>query len=194
MKLLGADAPLFVRHPMLVHLLLLLTLTLPATLALAEAPVSANEEPDSDQSDIYYNAMLRSIDLDKTRWKAFGRSMESGPWFYDTQSIKRHGTTVTAMVTVFPHPQKTAIYSAVYSDHTKIRKIVFETEINCTAHSYRQPQIRVYGYFQELLAEHSNTNSFSAIKPGTTTDTLRNLVCVTYKKKRARHIPVAPPQ
>jgi len=171
---------------MLFRLLLILILTLATTTALADDPVSADEDPASDQTDVYYNAMIRSIDLDKTRWKPFSRSLESGPWFYDTQSTIRNGQKVTVMVTVFPHPQKTDIYSPVYSDHTKIRKIVFETDINCTAHTYRQPRIQVYGYYKELLAEHSNTSTrFSAIKKGTTTDTLQGLVCGTgHKKKR----------
>jgi hypothetical protein len=104
---------------------------------------------------------------------------------YDTRSLKRMGNTVTAMVTVFPHPQKTALYSSVFSDHTKIRKIVFETEINCKTAAYRQPQIRVYGYYRELLAEHSNNkNGFSSIRQGTTTDTLRSLICRPATKKK----------
>jgi hypothetical protein len=156
----------------------------PTSLAQAEEPVPADEMPESEQSDIYYNAMLRSIDLDKTRWKAFSRSMESGPWFYDAGGIKRHGTWVTTMVTVFPHPQKTALYSTVFSDHTKIRKIVFETEIDCARASYRQPSIRVYGYYQELLAEYARTKALSPIKPGTTTDTLRNLLCGPSRTKK----------
>jgi hypothetical protein len=171
---------------MLFRLILTFILTLSASLVLADDPVSAPEDPDSDQMDMYYNAMIRSIDLDTTRWKTFSRSMEGGPWFYDTLSLKRVGNTVTAMVTVFPHPQKTALYSPVFSDHTKIRKIIFETEINCKTAAYRQPQIRVYGYYRELLAEHSNTtNGFSSIRQGTTTDTLRSLVCgAGIKKKR----------
>jgi hypothetical protein len=153
----------------------------------AENTLATEEEPDSDQSDIYYNAMIRSIDLDKTRWKAFSRSMESGPWFYDTQSLKRNGNKATVLVTVFPHPQKTAIYSSVYSDHSNIKKIVFETEINCNAHTYRQPQIRVYGYYKELLANYSTNKkrNYSPIKTGTTTDTLRSMVCGPGKKKKS---------
>ena len=171
---------------MLFHIIVILALFLPATLVFADVPLSAIEEPDSDQADIYYNAMIRSIELDKTRWKTFSRSMESGPWFYDTQSLKRKGTKVTAMVTAFPHPQKTAIYSRVYNDHTKIRKLVFETEINCSAHTYRQSQIQVFGYYKELLAEYSQKNTFSPIRLGTTTDTLQNLVCGPAKKKKGR--------
>jgi hypothetical protein len=161
--------------------------------ALSAGPARAEEtgiipaEPDSDQYDMYYDAMLRSIELDKSRWKSFSRSMESGPWFYDTQSLKRDGSKLTVLVTVFPHPTKTELYSAVYHDHTKIRKIVFVTELDCSKHTYRQPQISVYGYYRELLAEHSSTGKkqdFSAIKPGTTTDTLRSLVCGSGKKKR----------
>lgn len=156
-----------------------------ATLAFADEPISAEDDPGSDQSDIYYNAMIRSIDLDRNRWKSFSRSMESGPWFYDTQSLKRNGNKVTVMVTVFPHPQKTAIYSPVFNDHTKIRTIVFETDIDCKARTYRQPQIRVYGYFRELLAEHVNSgkSGYSSIRQGTTTDTLRSLVCKPDRKK-----------
>ena len=162
-------------------------------LALSAGPAHAEEtgliqaEPDSDQYDMYYDAMLRSIELDKSRWKSFSRSMESGPWFYDTQSLKRNGNKITALVTVFPHPNKTELYSPVYHDHTKIRKIIFVTEINCSKHTYRQPQIGVYGYFKELLVEYSangENQSFSPIKPGTTTDTLRTLVCGPDKKKR----------
>src|SRR5512133_3369229 len=164
---------------MLFRLIVLLILTFPAAFVCAEDSVPAEELPASDQSDMYYNAMIRSIDLDKTRWKPFSRSMESGPWFYDTRSLKRSGKKVTTLVTVFPHPQKTAIYSPVFSDHAKIRKIVFETEITCNTHTYRQPLIQVYGYANELLAEYSNTGNKAApsIKPGTTTDTLRSLLC-----------------
>lgn len=174
--------------PMFFRFLLIALLALPAHFAMAEEPTTADEEMDSNQSDIYYNAMIHSIDLDRSRWKTFSRSMESGPWFYDTQSLKRNGSKVTALVTVFPHPQKTAIYSPVYSDHTKIRKIVFETEINCKTQTYWQPQIRVYGYYKELLAEHENSNKnhvYSSIRQGTTTDTLRNLVCSPVKKKKS---------
>jgi len=162
-------------------------------LALSAGPAHAEEtgliqaEPDSDQYDMYYDAMLRSIELDKSRWKSFSRSMESGPWFYDTQSLKRSGNSLTVLVTVFPHPNRTELYSPVYHDHTKIRKIVFSTEINCSSHTYRQPQISVYGYYRELLAEHSSIDKkqgFSAIRPGTTTDTLRSLVCGSDRKKR----------
>jgi hypothetical protein len=175
----------YVRLSMLLRLLFILVLTFAATTAVADDTVSADEDPESDQTDVYYNAMIRSIDLDKTRWKPFSRSMESGPWFYDTQSTIRNGQKVSVMVTAFPHPQKSAIYSSVYSDHSKIRKIVFETEINCSAHSYRQPRIRVYGYYKELLAEHTNNSlKFSSIKKGTTTDTLMGLVCGTGNKKR----------
>jgi hypothetical protein len=173
---------------MFFRFILLTLLALPATFVFADDPVRAESDQDSesDQSDIYYNAMIRSIDLDKTHWKAFSRSMESGPWFYDTRSLKRNGQKVTATVMVFPHPQKTAIYSSVYSDHSKIRKIVFEMEINCAAHTYRQPQIRTYGYYKELLAEHSNRSglSFSSIRKGTTTDTLHGLICTPAKKKK----------
>ena len=65
--------------------------------ALSAGPARAEEtgliqaEPDSDQNDMYYDAMLRSIELDKNRWKSFSRSMESGPWFYDTQSLNLDG-------------------------------------------------------------------------------------------------------
>jgi hypothetical protein len=168
---------------MLFRALLIILLSNTASIAFAEEPVSADVNPESEQSDIYYDAMIRSIDLDKSRWKSFSRSMESGPWFYDTQSLKRDGRKVTALVTAFPHPQKTVIYSSVYSDHTKIRKIVFETEINCSTNKYRQPKIRIFGYYKELLAEHSNKNPFSSIRQGTTTDTLRGLLCGPGKKK-----------
>jgi len=173
--------------------LVLSCLVLSVLTALSAGPARAGEtgliqaEPDSDQYDMYYDAMLRSIELDKSRWKSFSRSMESGPWFYDTQSLKRKGSKLTVLVTVFPHPNKTELYSPVYRDHTKIRKIVFVTEINCSKHTYRQPQISVYGYFHELLAEHSsndNKQGFSPIRPGTTTDTLRSLVCGSDRKKK----------
>ena len=124
--------------------------------------------------------MLRSIELDKNRWKSFSRSMESGPWFYDTQGLKRNGSKVTALVTVYPHPNKTEFYRSVYPEHTKIRKIIFVTEINCSKRTYLQPQISIHGYYEELLAEHSasgKTQKLLPIKPGTTTDTLRSLVC-----------------
>ncbi|MBK5273807.1 MAG: hypothetical protein JJE30_01985 [Desulfuromonadales bacterium] len=170
-----------------------LCLVLIIMLSASAGPVRGEEaepvraEPDADESDVYYNAMLRSIELDKGRWKSFSRSMESGPWFYDTQSLKRNGNKVTAQVTVYPHPQKTERYNSVHVDHTKIRKIVFLTEINCSQHSYRQPEIRVYGYFSDLLAEHLSNGKksvFSPIRPGTTTDTLRTLVCIPDRKKK----------
>jgi hypothetical protein len=167
-----------------VLMLLLAQSAVPAGAAEAE-PVQA--EPDPDQQDLYYEAMLRSIELDRNRWKSFSRSVESGPWFYDTQSLKRIGSKVTVQVTVYPHPSKTELYRSVHSEHTKIRKIDFVTEIDCSRHSYRQPQISVYGYYRELLAEHSSigdTPGFSPIKPGTTTDTLRGLVCGPERKKR----------
>jgi len=153
----------------------------------AEEAVTDPDEPDSDQHDMYYEAMLRSIELDRTRWKSFSRSLEGGPWFYDTQSLKRDGKKVTALVTVYPHPNRTGLYGSVYPEHTKIRKIVFLTEIDCSKRTYRQPQISVHGYYRELLAEHSPNGSvqnYSPIKPGTTTDTLRSLVCVPDKKKK----------
>ena len=173
----------------LVHSCVVLTLlqALPAGPARADETGIIQAEPDSDQYDMYYDAMIRSIELDKSRWKSFSRSMESGPWFYDAQSLKRDGDRLTVLVTVFPHPNKTEPYSPVYHDHTKIRKIVFATEINCSKHTYRQPQISVYGYYRELLAEHSSVGKkqdYSAIRPGTTTDTLRSLVCVSDRKKR----------
>jgi hypothetical protein len=168
-------------------IMLILILTLSAAPTRATETEPSHADPDTDQSDIYYDAMLRSIELDTNRWKSFSRSMESGPWYYDTQSLKRNGKKVTALVTVFPHPNRTDIYRSVYGEHTKIRKIEFVTEINCAKQTYRQPQIRVYGYFRELLAEHSfngKEQNYSPIKLGTTTDTLRILVCGPDKKKR----------
>jgi hypothetical protein len=44
----------------------------------------------------------------------------------------------------------------------------------------------VYGYFNELLVEHiqgGRSLKFSPIKPGTTNDTLQNLVCGSGRKK-----------
>jgi len=175
------------RMGMTFSLVLFLLLALSADPARAEDTGLIQAEPDSDQYDMYYDAMLRSIELDKSRWKSFSRSMESGPWYYDTQSLKRDNNRVTALVTVFPHPDKTELYSPVFPEHAKIRKIVFVTEIDCTKHSCRQPQIRVYGYYRELLAEHSYNDrerTFSPIKAGTTTDTLRTLVCGPDKKKK----------
>ena len=169
------------------NLFLILLLVLHVGPILAEEPESTLTEADSDQPDIYYDAMIRSIELDTNRWKSFSRSMESGPWFYDAQGLKRDSGKVTALVTVYPHPNRTEIYSSVYPEHTKIRKIEFATEIDCSKRTYRQPQIRVHGYFNELLAEHSSEGTqmtFSPIKPGTTTDTLRSLVCSPDKKKR----------
>lgn len=168
-------------------LVLILMLTLSAGPVQAEGTAPVDDVLESEQYDMYYDAMLRSIELDKSRWKTFSRSMESGPWFYDTQSLKRAGNKVTVLVTVFPHPNKTELYRSVYPEHTKIRKIVFVTEIHCSKHSYRQPQISVHGYFKELLVEHvsnAKNQSFSPIRPGTTTDTLRTLVCGPGKKKR----------
>lgn len=168
-------------------LVLFLLLASSAAPASAEEPEPIHAESDSDQYDMYYDAMLRSIELDKSRWKSFSRSMESGPWFYDTQGLKRDNSKVTVPVTVYPHPNKTELYRSVYPEHAKIRKIVFVTEIDCSKHTYRQPQIRVYGYFRELLSEHApvtKNQGFSPIKPGTTTDTLRTLVCNPDRKKR----------
>jgi hypothetical protein len=168
-------------------LAMILLLALSAAPACAEDTEPVLAEQDSDQCDLYYDAMLRSIELDKSRWKSFSRSMVSGPWFYDTQSLKRDGSRVTALVAVYPHPNNTELYSSVHHEHTKIRKIDFVTEIDCSKHSYRQPRISVYGYYKELLAEHSSvgtTQKFSPIKPGTTTDTLRGLVCGPERKKR----------
>jgi hypothetical protein len=170
-----------------VCLALILLLAVSAGPAQAEERGPAAAEPDSDQYDMFYDAMLRSIELDRNRWKSFSRSMESGPWFYDTQSLKRTGKKVTAQVTVYPHPNRTELYRSVYPEHTKIRKIVFLTEIDCSRHTYWQPQISVYGYYRELLAEHSaedSKQSFSPIKPGTTTDTLRGLLCGPDRKKK----------
>jgi hypothetical protein len=173
--------------------LLPLCLVLIIMLSASAGPVRGEDtepvrpEPDAEGCDVYYNAMLRSIELDKGCWKSFSRSMESGPWFYDTQSLKHNGNKVTAQVAVYPHPQKTERYSPVYGDHAKIRKIVFLTEINCSKHSYRQPEIRVYGYYGDLLAEHLRNGEnavFSPIRPGTTTDTLRTLVCIPDRKKK----------
>ena len=167
--------------------LLITLLSFSATPACSEETEPVHSEADSDQSDLYYAAMLRSIELDTTRWKSFSRSMESGPWFYDTQGLKRNGSRVTALVTVYPHPNKTELYRSVYPDHTKIRKLVFVTEIDCSKRTYRQPLISVHGYFKELLAEHASTGKtqkFSPIKPGTTTDTLRGLICGPDRQQR----------
>lgn len=163
---------------MIIRFILLLTLTLHAVPATAEPPVRAEEEPEAEQSDIYYNAMIKSIDLDKNRWKPFSRSLEAGPWFYDAQGVVHNGAMAKTSVTVFPHPLKTAIYSSVYEHHRKIRKIVFETEINCSAQTYRQPLIIAYGYYNEELIKHANpARGFSTIQKGTTTDTLQGLIC-----------------
>ncbi len=165
----------------------LLLLALSASPARTEESESIPAEADADQSDIYYDAMIRSIELDTSRWKSFSRSMESGPWFYDAQGLKRNNGKVTVPVTVYPHPNRTEIYSSVYPEHARIRKIEFVTEIDCSKRTYRQPQIHVHGYFNELLAAHSSEATqmtFSPIKPGTTTDTLRSLVCTPDRKKR----------
>jgi hypothetical protein len=153
--------------------------------ARAEDTEPVRPEPDAEQGDLYYDAMLKSIELDKNRWRSFSRSMEGGPWFYDTQGLKRGNGTVTVPVTVYPHPNRTEVYRSVYPEHAKIRKIVFVTEINCSGKTYRQPRISVHGYFNELLVEHIRAGRqlrFSPIKPGTTTDTLRNLVCGSGRK------------
>lgn len=168
-------------------LVLLLLLFLSAGPVRAEEAGPGHAEPDQEQSDMYYDAMLRSIELDTGRWRSFSRSMESGPWFYDTQGLKRAGSRVTVPVTVYPHPDRTEIYRSVFAEHPRIRKIVFVTEIDCSKGAYRQPLISVHGYYKELLAEHSsggNNQSFSPIRPGTTTDTLRGLVCSPDRKKR----------
>ena len=155
---------------------LLLLVTAPALRA--EEPLSAETDPLAEQGDIYYNAMLRSIDLDRSRWKPFSRSPEGGPWFYDSVGLKRNGSRVATSVTVFPHPLKTALYAQVFNDHRKIKKIVFDTEFDCKARSYRQPRIVAYGYYDELLVTHNYPDrNFTPIKQGTTTDTLQGLVC-----------------
>jgi len=167
--------------------LLTIVLSLPAGPVYGEDANPRNAEPEAEQADVFYDAMLSSIELDKSRWKSFSRSLESGPWFYDTQGLIRNGQKVTAQVTAYPHPDRTEIYRSVYSDHTKIRKIVFLTEIDCARRSYRQPEIRVYGYYKELQAEHlrpSKDLDFTPIKAGTTTDTLRSLICLPDRKKR----------
>ena len=166
---------------------LLLLLSTGASPARAGESVSPRTEAEAEQSDVFYDAMIRSIELDRNRWKSFGRSMESGPWFYDTQGLVRSGRQVTARVAVYPHPERTELYASVYGDHTKIRKIDFVTEIDCSRHTYRQPEIRVYGYNRELLIEHVRQGkelAFSPIRPGTTTDTLRTLVCPPGVKKK----------
>jgi hypothetical protein len=180
-------------HTGLWHAAARISLVLSLLLAFPAGPGRAGEaeplqaESDSDQYDMYYDAMLRSIELDKNRWKSFSRSMESGPWFYDTQGLKRDSSKVTVPVTVYPHPNKTELYRSVYPEHAKIRKIVFATEIDCSKLTYRQPQIHVYGYYGELLIEHApvtKDQGFSPIKAGSTTDTLRTLVCNPDRKKR----------
>jgi len=171
---------------------LLLTWLVLAAALLRPGPIRGEDEPvralpDDEGSDLYYNAMLKSIELDRSRWKPFSRSPESGPWFYDTQGLGRKGKTVTVPVTVYPHPKRTELYRSVYPDHTKIRKIDFTTEIDCAKKTYRQPEIRVYGYYRDLLAEYRTKEKkqpFSPIKPGTTTDTLRTNVCPAERKKR----------
>ena len=167
--------------------LLTIMLSLSAGPVRGEDANPPNAEPEAEQADVFYDAMLKSIELDKSRWKSFSRSLESGPWFYDTQGLIRKGQKVTALVTAYPHPDRTEIYRSVYSDHSKIRKIVFVTEIDCTRQSYRQPEIYVYGYYKDLLAEHVRPGKeldFSPIKPGTTTDTLRSLICQPDRKKQ----------
>jgi hypothetical protein len=170
---------------LLAWLLLSVTLLQPGPLRGEDEPLRA--VPDAEESDLYYSAMLKSIELDRGRWKPFSRTPESGPWFYDTQGLVRKGKTVTVSVTVYPHPNRTDLYRSVYADHTKIRKIDFITEIDCAKKSYRQPEIRVYGYYRDLLAEYrtrERKQPFSPIRPGTTTDTLRTNVCPAERKKR----------
>lgn len=172
---------------MLVCIVSLLLQTTYAESNSTEETGTTRVDPEQDQSDIYYDAMIRSIELDTSRWKSFSRSMESGPWFYDAQGLKRNNGKVTVPVMVYPHPNRTELYSSVYLEHARIRKIEFVTEIDCSKRTYRQPQIRVHGYFNELLAAHSSEATqmtFSPIKPGTTTDTLRSLVCTPDRKKR----------
>jgi len=166
-------------------LIVLLALSAGRDCAGESLSVQAGQDP--YQQDLYYDAMLRSIELDRSRWKSFSRSMEGGPWFYNTQGLKRNGSRVTAQVTVYPHPGRTELYRSVHQDHTKIRKIDFVTEIDCPGRTYRQSQINVYGYYKDLLAGYSSagsTRGFSPIKPGTTIDTLRGLVCGPDRKKR----------
>jgi hypothetical protein len=147
---------------------------------LAEEPLRYDEESDTGQDNAYYNAMLRSINLDRTRWKSFSKSLASGPWFYDTQSIERKSGRVRVNVTAYPNPQNTEIYGSIHSDHIKIRRIEFATEIDCSKKTYRQTHIRSFGYDEQILSEYTykkNSQKFTAIKPATTTDTLRGLVC-----------------
>jgi len=69
------------RTGMWTGLVLSLLLALSAGPARAEETGPIHAEPDSEQYDMYYDAMIRSIELDTSRWKSFSRSVESGPWF-----------------------------------------------------------------------------------------------------------------
>lgn len=175
------------RFTILACLVLTLLPVPPPSSARAEETEPVRPEPELEECDLYYTAMLRSIELDRSRWKSLSCSVESGPWFYDAQGLTRKGGRVAALVTAYPHPNRTELYRAIYPEHTKIRKIVFVTEIDCSKHAYRQPLIRVYGYSNDLLTEHSHDAGkqlFSPIKRGTTTDTLRTLVCTSEKRKK----------
>lgn len=164
------------------HLILILVIAIvsQAHHALAENPESDPEQMETSQYDAYYNAMLRSINLDRTRWKPLGRSVVSGPWFYDARGISRKNGKLTVEITAYPNPSRSEIYSSVYSDHTKIRRMVFVTEIQCSRRRYRQPLITVYGYDEAILATHSydrRKQPYSPIMKDSTIDTLSRIAC-----------------
>jgi hypothetical protein len=166
-------------------IVMILTLCVPP--GFADERMKDSEESDSGLEDAYYNAMLRSISLDRSRWKSFSKSLASGPWFYDTQSITKKSGRVSVRVMVYPNPHNTQLYSSIYSDHSKIRRIFLDTEIDCTRRTYRQPKIQAYGYDESVLSEYIYKNSgqkVSAIKPATMTDTLRGVLCSGSTKVR----------
>jgi hypothetical protein len=172
---------------MIFRLIACILLTLCVSSSFAEEPLRYNEESYSGMDDAYYDAMLRSINLDRSRWKSFSKSLASGPWFYDTQSIAKRSGRVTVLVMIYPNPHNTQIYSSICSDHSKIRRIKLATEIDCARKTYRQTHIQSFGYDEQIVSEYAYKNSeqkFSAIQPATMTDTLQGIICNGSRKSR----------
>jgi hypothetical protein len=170
-----------------VTLLVCVLLQLVVGSSYADTVVQPDQETDTEMGDAYYNAMLRSINLDRSRWKAFSNSINSGPWFYDTKSIRKKSGRVSAEVTVYPNPHRTELYSSIYSDHVKIRRIVMGTEIDCTAKRYRQTHLQAFGYDEQVLSDYTyklSEQKFVPIKSATMNDTLRGIVCGGGRKPR----------
>ena len=74
MRVYAAGIECLHRLGMSLGFVLFLLLVLPSNPARAEEAASPSAGQDSEQFDMYYDAMLRSIELDKSRWKSFSRS------------------------------------------------------------------------------------------------------------------------